>query len=78
MKECNKIHDCTAIEWYKSEEHGPCLLTITDWGPHRVVGGSKEDQYKDAICYVRHKKCNIKKEYIGCYNERPSSKRRML
>lgn len=78
MKECNKIHDCTGIEWYDSGAHGPCLLTITNWGPQRVAGGSDDDQYKDATCFVRHKKCEVKTEYLGCFNERANSKKRRM
>jgi hypothetical protein len=30
------------------------------------------------MCYVRHRKCDIKKEYLGCYKESSSSKKRLL
>ena len=58
MQECNKIKDCTGVEWFDSKVHGPCLLTITGWSDRRVASGFPGDRYHDAQCFVKNNKCD--------------------
>jgi hypothetical protein len=59
MRECNKIDDCTGVEWFQSGKHDSCLLTVTGWGDGRVNGGA-DTPYHDAQCFAKRNNCDHK------------------